>query len=74
MLFLGNNIIDPSGLKGNDSMQEIKDCSSHAIVCDAKNCVYHAAGNNCTAKEIKVGFQSACESCDTACMTFRQKA
>lgn len=45
----------------------------NGIVCDAKNCVHHAVGDHCTAKEIKVGYQSACQCNETACTTFRQK-
>lgn len=46
-------------------MDEIK-----GIICEAKNCKYHDKANNCHAGQIKVGKQSATETCQTSCETF----
>ncbi len=43
------------------------------IVCDACHCAYHGEKNECCAKEIAVGPQSACCSTDTVCTTFKPK-
>ncbi|MFA5562082.1 MAG: DUF1540 domain-containing protein [Eubacteriales bacterium] len=43
------------------------------IVCDVKNCMYHASHDCCTARQIKVGHQHADNSDDTSCVTFEPK-
>jgi hypothetical protein len=63
----------PNGLKGNEKMDNQNSKMIDGIICDAKNCVHHAVGDHCTAKEIKVGYQSSCQCNETACTTFRQK-
>lgn len=41
------------------------------IHCKVENCVYHKAGEMCTAPHINVGPQHACSSQDTVCSTFK---
>ncbi len=41
------------------------------ICCKVENCVYHEAGEVCTAPHINVGPQHACSSQDTVCSTFK---
>ncbi len=51
------------------------DASKHikGIVCDVKNCVYHANNNNCYAGCISVGPREASCSANTNCATFKPK-
>jgi hypothetical protein len=51
-----------------DSAKHIK-----GIVCDVKNCVYHANGNGCYAGTISVGPREASCSANTNCVTFKPK-
>ena len=51
-----------------DSSKHIK-----GIVCDVKNCVYHAGQNNCYAGCISVGPREADCSANTNCATFKPK-
>ena len=52
---------------------EKKECGKkqNSIVCDVRNCVYHAKDNCCTASEIAVGPGYASCSAETACATFK---
>lgn len=43
------------------------------IVCDVKNCVYHAGENHCYAGTISVGPREADCSANTNCVTFKPK-
>jgi len=43
------------------------------IVCDVKNCVYHANENHCYAGTISVGPREASCSANTNCATFKPK-
>ena len=43
------------------------------IVCDVKNCQYHAGDCHCTAEKIAVGPSFATSSTDTVCATFKPK-
>ncbi|MBQ8077197.1 MAG: DUF1540 domain-containing protein [Eubacterium sp.] len=40
------------------------------ISCEVKNCVYHSKGDDCTAKQIKVGNPLAMHESETKCETF----
>ncbi|MBO5907332.1 MAG: DUF1540 domain-containing protein [Clostridia bacterium] len=43
------------------------------VVCDVKNCVYHAGENDCYAGTISVGPREASCSANTNCATFKPK-
>ena len=43
------------------------------IVCDVKNCVYHAEQTGCYAGTISVGPRDASCSANTNCVTFKPK-
>ena len=51
-----------------DSSKHIK-----GIMCDVKNCVYHAEQNGCYAGTISVGPREANCSANTNCVTFKPK-
>ena len=51
-----------------DSSKHIK-----GIVCDVKNCVYHAEQTGCYAGTISVGPRDASCSANTNCVTFKPK-
>ena len=43
------------------------------VVCDVKNCAYHADENHCYAGMITVGPREASCSANTNCATFKPK-
>ena len=51
------------------------DMSKHikGIVCDVKNCAYHAGQNSCCAGCISVGPREASCSANTNCATFKPR-
>ena len=51
-----------------DSAKSIK-----GVVCDVKNCAYHAGENSCCAGTISVGPREASCSANTSCATFKPK-
>ena len=51
-----------------DASKEIK-----GVMCDVKNCVYHAGQNNCYAGKISVGPREANCSANTSCATFKPR-
>ncbi len=53
----------------SDCICETKSC----VMCDVKNCVYHAENDVCNAGKIKVGNGSASTYKDTCCDTFKAK-
>ena len=53
---------------GCDMAKHIK-----GIVCDVKNCAYHAGQNNCCAGSISVGPCDAKCSANTNCATFKPR-
>ena len=64
------------------TMEEKKNCHDKScdmskcikgIVCDVKNCVYHAQENKCCAGTIAVGPREADCSANTNCVTFKPK-
>lgn len=58
-------------------MQNECKCDPHkhikGIVCDVKNCMYHAGQNNCYAGSISVGPHEASCSANTNCATFKPR-
>ena len=62
-------------------MEQKKNCESSCdmskcikgIVCDVKNCVYHASDNKCCAGSIAVGPREANCSANTNCVTFKPR-
>jgi hypothetical protein len=61
-------------------MDEKKTCNTcdmdkriDGIVCDVKNCAYHAGTSNCCAGTIMVGPKEARSSAGTNCATFKPR-
>lgn len=46
-----------------------KDCI-YGICCHVENCIYHAAGDTCTAEQIDVKSENATTKAETFCGTF----
>lgn len=69
---------DKEGEKMDEKMKN--DCKCDAskcikgIVCDVKNCAYHAGENHCYAGTISVGPREANCSANTNCATFKPKS